>query len=330
MRVFCREKDKKMSDVVCLGELLIDFVPQTNGLALADSPGFLKAPGGAPGNVAVGLVRLGVPSGFLGMVGNDPFGHFLRDTLKNDNVDTTGLRLSDKAKTALAFVTLKADGDREFMFYRDPSADMLYASADVDEAAIRAAKILHYGSISLISEPSRSATLHAIEIAKAAGVRVSCDPNLREALWPNLDAAREGLRLAISKASLVKISDYEVEFLTGSTDLAAGARSLWHDGVEIMAVTKGPHGSILMTADTTVDVPGFPVQAVDTTGAGDGFTAGLLAGLLGRASIATLDKDTLYALARRANAVGALTTQKRGAIPALPTGAEVDAFLHAH
>lgn len=319
-----------MSEVVCLGELLIDFVPQTNGLALADSPGFLKAPGGAPGNVAVGLVRLGVPSGFLGMVGNDPFGHFLRDTLKNDKVDTDGLRLSDKAKTALAFVTLKADGDREFMFYRDPSADMLYSPEDVDAGLIRRSKILHYGSISLITEPSRSATLHAIDVAKAAGVRVSCDPNLREALWPNLDAAREGLRLAIAKASLVKISDYEVEFLTGNSDLVAGARALWHDGVEIMAVTKGPHGSILMTADVTVDIPGFAVTAVDTTGAGDGFTAGLLAGLLGQADIASLDADTLRALGRRANAVGALTTQKRGAIPALPTAAEVEAFLKTH
>lgn len=319
-----------MSDVVCLGELLIDFVPQTNGLALADSPGFVKAAGGAPGNVAVGLARLGVPSGFLGMLGNDPFGHFLRDTLKRDSVDVSGLHLTDKAKTALAFVTLKADGDREFMFYRDPSADMLYSPEDVDAGLIRQAKVLHYGSISLITEPSRAATLHAIDIAKAAGVKVSCDPNLREALWPNLDAAKEGLRLAISKASLVKISDYEVEFLTGNSDLVAGARSLWHDGVEIMAVTKGPHGSILMTADTTVESPGFPVTAIDTTGAGDGFTAGLLAGLLNTADIRSLEAETLRALARRANAVGALTTQKRGGIPALPTTADVEAFLSAH
>lgn len=319
-----------MSDVVCLGELLIDFVPQTNGLALADSPGFLKAPGGAPGNVAVGLARLGVPSGFLGMLGNDPFGHFLRDTLKADHVDVEGLRLTDKAKTALAFVTLKADGDREFMFYRDPSADMLYSPDDVDAGRIQQAKVLHYGSISLITEPSRAATLHAIDLAKAAGIKVSCDPNLREALWPSLDAAKEGLRLAISKASLVKISDYEVEFLTGNTDLVAGGRSLWHDGVEIMAVTKGPHGSILMTADTTVEIPGFAVKAIDTTGAGDGFTAGLLAGLLNVTNIASLDADALGALGRRANAVGALTTLKRGGIPALPTTAEVEAFLNAH
>lgn len=318
-----------MSDVLCLGELLIDFVPETNGLALADSPSFVKAPGGAPGNVAVGLVRLGVKSGFLGMVGNDPFGWFLRDTLKRDDVDTAGLRLSDKAKTALAFVTLKADGDREFMFYRDPSADMLYAPEDVDAAQIKAASILHFGSISLITEPSRSATLHAVDLAAANGVRVSCDPNLREALWPSLDAARDGLRLAISKASLVKISDYEVEFLTGSGDLVAGARSLWHDRVEFMAVTKGPHGCILMTAEKTVEIPGFAVKAIDTTGAGDGFTAGLLAGLLKQADVTSLSEKTLEDMGRRANAVGALTTQKRGAIPALPTEAEVAAFLRS-
>jgi fructokinase len=319
-----------MSDVLCLGELLIDFVPETNGVSLAGAAGFLKAPGGAPGNVAVGLRRLGVTSGFLGMLGDDPFGHFLRDTLAADGVDTAGLKLTGKAKTALAFVTLKTDGDREFLFYRDPSADMLYAPEDVDVAKIKAAKILHYGSISLITEPSRSATLHAVAQAEAAGVRVSCDPNLREALWPDLDAARDGLKLALSRASLIKISDYEVEFLTGNSDLAAGARALWHDRVELMAVTKGPHGCILMTPNLTVEVEGFAVKAIDTTGAGDGFTAGLLTQIMDCKDPKALSAETLKAIGRRANAVGALATLKRGAIPALPTTAEVDAFLKAN
>jgi len=317
-----------MSRIVCLGELLIDFVPDAKGVSLAEAGGFMKAPGGAPGNVAVGVRRLGVASGFLGMVGDDAFGHCLRDTLAGDGVDVSPLKLTAKAKTALAFVTLRADGDREFMFYRDPSADMLYSPDDVDEAAIKAASILHFGSISLIDEPARSATLRAIEIAKANGVRVSCDPNLREALWPSLEAAREGLRLAISKASIVKISDYEIDFLTGNKDLIAGGRALWHDGVELMAITKGPDGAILMTRKGEVEMPGFKVEAVDTTGAGDAFTAGLLTGLLAvDEPIADLSPAVLREIAKRANASGALTTQKRGGIPALPTSAEVDAFL---
>lgn len=317
-----------MSRVVCLGELLIDFVPDARGVSLAEAGGFMKAPGGAPGNVAVGVRRLGVSSGFLGMVGDDAFGHCLRDTLARDGVDVSPLKLTTKAKTALAFVTLKADGDREFMFYRDPSADMLYTPDDVDEAAIKAADILHYGSISLIDEPARSATLRAIDIARANGVRVSCDPNLREALWPSLDAARDGLRLAISKASILKISDYEIEFLTGRKDLVAGGRELWHDGVELMAITKGPDGSILLTRTAEVEMPGFKVEAVDTTGAGDAFTAGLLTSLLAvDGKISDLAPDTLRDIAKRGNAAGALTATRKGGIPGLPTSVEVDAFL---
>jgi fructokinase len=317
-----------MADAICLGELLIDFVPTVTGTTLIDAPAFQKAPGGAPANVAVGLARLGVPSAFVGKVGDDAFGHFLASTLAEAGVDTGPLRFSSKARTALAFVSLRADGEREFMFYRHPSADMLLRPDEVDEAAIRRAKLLHFGTISLISEPSRGATLHAIEIARDAGCLISCDPNLRLALWPDFAAAREGLLLGISKADVVKISDEELRFLTGSDDPAAARQQLWHDRLHLLVVTLGSAGCVYFTRAFEGVVVGFNVAAIDATGAGDGFVAGLLQGLLMERGVPE-DEARLRELCRLANAVGALTTTERGAIPALPTMARARAFLAA-
>ena len=182
-----------MFDVIACGELLIDFVSTESGVTLAAAPAFKKAAGGAPANVAVGVARLGYRAGFLGQVGEDDFGHFLADTLAEAGVDTGGLRFSAEARTALAFVSLRADGERSFMFYRHPSADMLWRPEDVDAGYAAGTRIFHYGSISLIGEPSRSATLAALGHARAAGALISYDPNLRLALWPSAEAARAGM-----------------------------------------------------------------------------------------------------------------------------------------
>jgi fructokinase len=318
-----------MADVVCLGEVLIDFVPTVTPTTLIDAPAFKKAPGGAPANVAVGLARLGVQSAFMGKVGDDPFGHFLVQTLAEAAVNVGPVRFSSEARTALAFVSLRADGDREFMFYRHPSADMLFEPTEVDADAIRSAKLLHYGTISLISEPSRSATLHAIDLAREAGCIVSCDPNLRLALWPDRDTAREGLLHAIAQADVVKLSDDELRFLTGSDDPAAARERLWHEGLALMVVTLGATGCVYFTPDYDGVVVGFGVEAIDTTGAGDGFVAGLLQGLLADRRGIT-EEASVRAMCRTANAVGALTTTERGAIPALPTYDRVRRFLDAH
>jgi fructokinase len=317
-----------MADAICLGELLIDFVPTVTGTSLIDAPAFRKAPGGAPANVAVGLARLGVPSAFMGKVGDDPFGHFLANTLAEAGVNTAPLRFSSEARTALAFVSLRADGEREFMFYRHPSADMLLTPEEVDADAIRGAKLLHFGTISLISEPSRGATLHAIEVGRGAGCLISCDPNLRLALWPDRAAAREGLLLGISKAEIVKISDEELRFLTGSDDPAAAREQLWHDRLGLMVVTLGSAGCVYFTPAFDGVVVGFSVAAIDATGAGDGFVAGLLQGLLMDRGVPG-NEARLRELCRLANAVGALATTERGAIPALPTMERVRTFLAA-
>jgi fructokinase len=317
-----------MIDVIALGELLIDFVPTVSGVTLVEAPAFKKAPGGAPANVAAGLAKLGVRSGFMGKVGDDAFGHFLAQTLEATGVDTSTLHFSTEARTALAFVSLRADGEREFMFYRHPSADMLYTPREVDADAerIRSAKILHFGSISLVSEPSRSATLHALEIARDAGLLLSYDPNLRLSLWPDAEAAKAGMRLGWPLAHVSKVSEEELAFLADTNDPEAAARRLWHPDLRLLVITAGQAGCRYVTPKFSGQVPGFKVKPVDTTGAGDGFVAGLLKGLVDDPQ-ADRQEAKLRLICRYANAVGAIATTERGAIPALPTANQVDEFL---
>ena len=325
-----------MPDVIAHGELLIDFVPTVSGVSLIEAPAFIKAPGGAPANVAVGLARLGIASGFMGQVGDDAFGHFLAQVLSENSVDISALKFSAQARTALAFVTLKADGERDFMFYRHPSADMLYRMEDVDANYVRAARIFHFGSISLIGEPALGATLHAVNLARAAGAFISYDPNLRLPLWPDAATARAGLLLGWPLANVIKVSEEELAFLTRKNlrdfaalpGLAAAAHELWHPGLRLLVITRGKAGCWYVTSSFAGKVPGFSVEVVDTTGAGDAFVAGLLKSLLDRPD-AYDDEAQLRAICRYANAVGALATTQRGAIPALPTAQQVADFLTA-
>jgi len=306
--------------VVSLGELLIDFVAMEHGVSVGDASGFKKAPGGAPANVAVAVARLGHASAFLGQVGDDPFGHYLADVLAADHIDISGLRFSQEARTALAFVSLRADGERSFMFYRHPSADMLMRPEDVAVDVLKGKQIFHFGSITMIKEPSRSATLKAAEAARAAGLLISYDPNLRLALWSDADAARAGMLAGFDYATIVKVSEEEVEFLTGSSDIT----SLWRDSIQLIAVTQGAEGATIYRRSSKQHVPGFKVQAVDTTGAGDAFVAGMLVGILEHKADYT---EHLEQIIRFANAVGALTTTQLGAIPALPSRAAVEQFM---
>jgi len=317
-----------VTDVVCFGDLLIDFVPTVSGLPLAEVETFRRAPGGAAANVAVGLARLGAKSAFMGKVGDDVFGHLLADTLRDEGVDTGPLRFDARARTALAFVSLKADGERDFLFYRHPSADMLFGKAEVDRAVIASAPVFHFDSISLAAPGPRETALFAADRAKAAGKLVSFDANLRLPLWASANAARAGIRDGLARATIAKFSDDELHFMTGARDAATLRRELWHDGLRLMVLSVGKAGSILVTRDAELPVPTFTVAAVDTTGAGDGFVAGLLAGLMHDLDRLD-DRDFLYAAGRFANAVGALTTTERGAIPALPRRDRVEALLAA-
>ncbi len=315
-----------MADVVCFGDLLIDFVPTVSGQELAKVEAFKKAPGGAAANVAVGLMRLGVSSAFMGKVGEDAFGHFLADTLAQEGVDIRPLRFDARARTALAFVSLRADGERDFLFYRHPSADMLFTPEEVDRSALDAAGIFHFDSISLAAEQPRITALFAADHAKAASKLISYDVNLRLPLWSDAEAARAGIRAGLARAAIAKLSDDELDFLTGTRDPAAIRRELWHDGLRLLVLSLGAAGCIAFTGADELQVPSFKVQPVDTTGAGDGFVAGLLAGVAADPGVLERPAE-LRELCRFANAVGALTTTVRGAIPALPTRAEVAALL---
>jgi fructokinase len=315
-----------MTDAICLGELLVDFVPTESGKDLIEASTFRKAAGGAPANVAVGLKRLGISSGFMGKVGVDPFGRFLAHTLEAHGVDVSTLRHTRDAPTALAFVSLRADGERDFVFFGNPSADKMLTSADIDLSAIARAKLLHFGSISLSMEPARTATIYAADAAQEAGALISYDPNLRLSFWADADAARQGIRAGLAKADVVKISEDELNFLTGANDPARARDLLWTERMKLMVVTSGRAGSVYITNDFIGAVPSFRVKSVDATGAGDAFTAGLLAGLLKQRK-AIRNESMLKDVVRFANAVGALTTTARGAIPSLPTRQQVEEFL---
>jgi fructokinase len=315
-----------MADVICFGDLLIDFVPTEKAVSFADLPTFKPAPGGAAANVAVGLARLGVRSAFMGKVGDEAFGHVLVDTLKREGVDVGAVRFDKRARTALAFVTLTAEGERDFLFYRHPSADMLFTPEEVDVSAIGAAQIFHFDSISLAPAQSRQTALFAADEAARAGKLISYDVNLRLPLWESEAEARKGIVDGLKRAAVVKLSDDELAFLTGGSSPELVRSQLWHDGLRLVALSLGDRGCIAITERGEMAVPSIPVTAVDTTGAGDGFVAGLLSGIVTNRGILD-DDEALAKLCRFANAVGALTATARGAIPSLPTRRQVEVAL---
>ncbi|CAI9098578.1 OLC1v1035250C1 [Oldenlandia corymbosa var. corymbosa] len=313
--------------VICFGEMLIDFVPTASGVSLADAPGFLKAPGGAPANVAIAVTRLGGNSAFVGKLGDDEFGHMLAGILKQNKVSVDGVSFDAGARTALAFVTLRSDGEREFMFYRNPSADMLLKPEELKLDLIKSAKVFHYGSISLIVEPCRSAHIKAMEVAKSAGALLSFDVNLREALWPSKEEAKEKILSIWDYADIIKVSDVELEFLTGSDKIDdESALSLWRPTMKLLLVTLGEKGCKYYAKNFKGHVDSFQVDTVDTTGAGDSFVGALLAKIVNDESILEKEANLREAL-RFACACGAITTTNKGVIPSLPTEDQVLALI---
>lgn len=316
-----------MPKALCIGELLIDFVSTTPDATLAEAPGFVKAPGGAPANVAVGLAKLGVNSGFIGKVGADPFGDFLTKTLQQNNVDTTYLIAGETSRTTLAFVATRSDGMKDITFYRHPGADIQLSPDEIDADYIQPAELFHYGSVSLSHSPTREATLKAIQCAKAAGAFISYDPNLRLMLWDNADDAKHWIWEVMPYADVVKISEEEWEFVTGDVELAAGIERILGLDVKLLVVTLGERGCYYTNGTVEGSVDGFAVEVVDTLGAGDAFVAAMLTQLIQYSDLTTLGKDELDAIMLYANAAGALATQEVGVIPALPTHSNIQQFL---
>ncbi|MCP8969498.1 aminoimidazole riboside kinase [Ectobacillus ponti] len=307
--------------IVCLGEALIDFIPADHTNMV-----YQKCPGGAPANVAVGAARLGIPSTFLGKLGNDVLGTFLKETLAGYGVRTDHLPLTDEARTGIVFVTLAESGERSFEFFIERSADQLLAQEDISEELLEQSKILHFGSISLIHEPSRSATMRAVELAKKHGVLVSYDPNLRLGLWESGEAARQGILSMMPHADLLKISEEELEFLTGHAEIEAGLAALAQYNIPYIFITLGAEGSYVAAGGELSRAAAMKVTAVDTTGAGDAYVSGILYSFHEFAG----DKITVHELeqfARFASVSGGLAASQKGAMTALPTLEQVQALL---
>lgn len=315
-------------DIVCLGELLVDMFPAELGRRIVEVSAFRPKPGGAPANAAVAAARLGARSAFIGKVGDEAFGHHLTDILKHEGVEVRGMRFDEEARTGMAFIAMPDENTAEFVFYRNPGADMRLRPDELDRELLQETRAFHFGSLSLIQEPSRSATLEAAKIAREAGALISFDANYRPTLWRSPEEARERILATLSCANLLKVNDVELALLTGSRDLDAASRSLLEQGLDLCVVTLGPDGSFFQVADGGEYIPPFKVQTVDATGCGDAFVAGLLCQLVvGRDWRAQLSRARMREILRYANAVGALTALTQGVIPALPTATQVEGFL---
>ncbi|MGI6778568.1 MAG: PfkB family carbohydrate kinase [Acetivibrionales bacterium] len=309
-----------MIDITVLGEILIDFTPA--GTSSQGNILFERNPGGAPANVAVCVARLGGKAGFIGKVGKDMFGHFLSSVLKDNGVLTSGLKFANNVNTTLAFVQLDENGDRSFSFYRNPGADTALEPSEIDYSLIKDSKVFHFGSLSLTDEPARSATHAALEFAKENGCIISYDPNLRPPLWKDMEFAKKQIESVMGYCDILKISEEEMEFLTGEKCLEKGTAAIHGKyRTPLILVTRGAEGSYYRLGDFTGNKPTFKeFKPVDTTGAGDSFLGGFLYSMLSRGidDLQKLDVKVLEDLLVFANAAASLCVTKKGAIPAMP------------
>ncbi len=310
-----------MIDITAVGEILIDLTQ--NGKNEQGIPHFAANPGGAPANLAVAAARLGASAAFIGKVGKDSFGTFLRETLVENKVDVSGMVTDPVQHTTLAVVALDAQGERNFSFYRDPSADVNLSAGEISLEQLKNTRFLHFGSVSLTAEPARSATLYAAKTAKEFGAIISYDPNYRASLWSSEKLAVERMLEPLTMVDVLKVSDEELPLLTGTSDLEAGSKILADKGIRLVLVTLGPNGAFYRFGGHCGHVPGVKCKVGDTNGAGDTFfgaTLGQLAKFESLDSITTADLERILAFSNKA---ASITTSRHGAIPAMPTYEEV-------
>lgn len=316
-------------DVVCLGEALVDFLPDARGRKVRDVTQWTPCLGGAPANVAVGLSRLGARSALVGVTGDDEFGHFLKQGLAREGVNVSHLRQTTEGKTGLGFVSLTATGERSFTFYRVRAAETFLSPADTEAARslLKSTAVLHVGTNSLIHAPARAAVTAAVRTALESGQITSTDPNLRLHLWKDPRVLQRLVRWLASRCAVMKLSDEEIEFVTGSRDPQTALEWLEGKGVLVPIVTCGAKGAFLRFKGETRHVPAHRVKVVDTTGAGDGFVAGFLSSLTKRfptrAALESADLEALLDSARQGCLVGSRVVTKLGAVRGLPTSREL-------
>ena len=316
---------EKKYDVIALGELLIDFT--MNGQSEQGNNMFEACPGGAPCNVLALLNKMGKKTAFLGKVGKDQFGTLLRDTITDAGIDASHLMVDDTVNTTLAFVHTFPDGDREFSFYRNPGADMMLTEDEVDPEFIAQTKILHFGTLSMTHDGVRAATKKAVQAAKDAGCLVSFDPNLRPPLWSSLDLAKEQMEYGFGVCDILKISDNEIQFVSGKEDYDEGIAYLQEKyNIPLILLTMGKEGSRAYYKGKCVERPGFAVKAIETTGAGDTFCGSSLNYIVEH-GFDDLTENQLGELLTFANAAAAIVTTKKGAIRSMPEREEVEALI---
>lgn len=315
----------KLYDVTAMGELLIDFA--MNGQSEQGNNLFEACPGGAPCNVLAMLNKLGRKTAFIGKVGEDQFGRLLKDTISGVGINAEGLCMDNEVPTTLAFVHTFPDGDREFSFYRKPGADMMITEDEINYDIIRSSRVFHFGTLSMTGEPARTATKKALEAAKEAGCLITFDPNLRPPLWNTLDEAKEQMEYGFQYCDVLKISDNEIQFVSGMEDYDDGIRYLQEKyNIPLIFLTMGKDGSRAYYKDLRVEKKGFTVKAIETTGAGDTFCGCSIHGVL-KYGLENLTEENLGEILTYANAGAALITLKKGAIRSMPEPGQIDELI---
>uniref|UniRef100_UPI003FED95EF carbohydrate kinase family protein n=1 Tax=Agathobacter sp. TaxID=2021311 RepID=UPI003FED95EF len=316
----------KKYDVTAIGELLIDFTE--NGTSKQGNPLMEANPGGAPCNVLAMLSGLGHKTAFIGKVGNDFFGKQLEEAITEVGIDATYLRKDDEVHTTLAMVHTYPDGDRDFSFYRNPGADMMLTEDEIPEELIRDTRIFHFGTLSMTHEGVRAATKKAIDIAKEAGAIISFDPNLREPLWNSLDEAKEQVLYGLGKCDILKISDNEIQWLTGEENYTKGVQ--WINerfNIPLILVSMGKEGSRAYYNDMVVEVKPFVrPDTIETTGAGDTF-CGCVLHYVCEHGLDGLTEADLQEMLRFANAAASIITTRKGALRVMPTLSEIEQVI---
>lgn len=288
---------------------------------------FGRNPGGGVANMLAMNTKLGGKTAFIGKVGDDGFGRFLEQTLKNAGIDSAGLIKDPAYLTTLAIVDLTETGERSFSFYRRQGADLMLTWQEINRELIDNALIFHFGAVSLSGQPCRDTIHEAVRYAKSKGKIISYDPNYRPFLWPSVNEAKTQIGKLVSSADILKVSEEELLLLTGETDLEQGSRLLAEQGPAIVLVSLGPKGSFFRCARGCGLLRTYDVKTIDTTGAGDSFLGTVHFRLRGKnlESLKNIAPDELWEIVDFANAAGSLTTTKKGAIPAQPTMDEIEA-----
>lgn len=321
-----------MKKIMSIGEALIDFIPNEKGCGLKEVVSFERVAGGAPANVSAVVAKLGGKSNFISKLGKDAFGDYIVDVLNEVNVNTDYVLRTNKANTGLAFVSLKEDGNRDFSFYRNPSADMLLEANEVNKEWFKHCHSLHFCSVDLIDCPMKDAHRKAIEYAIENNSIISFDPNVRLPLWDSEEACRNTILEFLPKANIVKISDEELEFITGFDNIEDAKEVLFKGNVKLVLFTKGKDGAEAYTKDRMISIPGNTVEVVDTTGAGDSFIGAFLYSLLNDnvsvEDLSNIENKILEEYLLFSNYYAAYSTTKKGAIGSYANLEEINEFIN--